>query len=65
MDSNRPQHPGVAPNFTTAFLVSFGLLVFMALFTIWVIFGLIIAGLVSWLADRIMTVDFRNRPGRS
>jgi len=46
-------------NYTNAFLVSFGVLVFMVLCTIWVIWGLVVAGLVSWVADRLITVDFR------
>lgn len=48
-------------NYTNAFLVSAFVLVFMALLTIWAIWGLIMAGLVSWVADRLMTVDFRGR----
>lgn len=52
---------GTAPNFTNAFLVSFGVLVFMALFTIWAIWGLLMAGLVSWTADRLMTRDLARR----
>ncbi len=47
-------------DYTNAFLVSFGILVFMALTAIWAIWGLVVAGLVSWLADRLMTVDFRS-----
>lgn len=46
-------------DYTNAFLVSFGVLTFLALFTIWAIWGLLVAGLVSWVADRLMTVDFR------
>ena len=48
-------------DFTNAFLVSAFVLVFMALVAIWAIWGLIIAGLVSWIADRLITVDFRSR----
>ena len=50
-------------DYTNAFLVSAFVLCFIVLFTIWAIWGLVIAGLVSWIADRLMTVDFRkNRP---
>lgn len=47
-------------NYTNAFLVSAFVLTFMALAVIWAIWGLIMAGLVSWTADRLMTLDFRN-----
>ena len=50
-------------NYTTAFLWSAFVVVFMVLFAIWAIWGLIVAGLVSWVADRLMTVDFR--PGKN
>ena len=56
MNSN---HPKEVENYTAAFLASFGVLVFMALFAIWAIWGLIMAGIVSWIADRLMTIDFR------
>ena len=46
-------------NYTNAFLVSAFVLAFMALFTIWAFWGLIIAGLVGWTADRLIMVDFR------
>ena len=61
MNSERPSYPTEAPNYTGAFLVSFGVIIFMALFTIWVVFGLILTMVVSWLADRLMTVDLRGR----
>lgn len=47
-------------NYTNAFLVAAFVVIFMALFAIWAIWGLIIAGLVSWTADRLITVDFRS-----
>lgn len=50
-----------ADDYTDAFLVSAGVLVFMALFAIWAFWGLIVAGLVSWVADRLMTVDFKSK----
>ncbi|MEL7106727.1 MAG: hypothetical protein AAGM21_12465 [Pseudomonadota bacterium] len=46
-------------NYTNAFLVSFGVLVFMALFGIWVIWGLLGAALTGAIADRLITKDFR------
>ena len=52
-------HPKEVEDYTTAFLASFGVLVFMALFAIWAIWGLIMAAIVSWIADRLMTIDFR------
>lgn len=57
-------HSSPVANYTNAFLVSFGVLVFMALFAIWVFWGLIIAGLVGWVADRLMMVDFRRNPSK-
>jgi hypothetical protein len=47
-------------DYTNAFLVSAFVLVFMGLFTIWVFFGLVMAGLIGWTADRLIMVDFRN-----
>ena len=62
MDDNRP---GTVADYTSAFLVSFGVLIFMALFAIWALWGLLVAGLVSWVADRLMTVDFKGGAGKS
>lgn len=59
----KKHHNTPVENYTNAFLVSFGVLVFMVLFAIWAVWGLIVAGLVSWVADRLMMVDFRG--GRS
>ncbi len=47
-------------NYTNAFLVAAFVVVFIVLFAIWAIWGLIMAGLVSWTADRLITVDFRS-----
>lgn len=44
-------------NYTNAFLVSGFVVVFMTLCAIWAVWGLLMAGLVSWVADRIMTKD--------
>lgn len=49
-------------DYTNAFLWSFSVLVFMALFAIWAVWGLIMVGIVSWIADRLMTVDLRRVP---
>ena len=48
-------------DYTNAFLVSAGVLVFLMLFVIWAFWGLFIAGLVSWGADRLITVDLGGR----
>ena len=56
--------PGTVADYTSAFLVSFGVLVFMALFAIWAIWGLLVAGFVGWCADRLMTLDFRGSAGK-
>jgi len=50
-------------DYTNAFLVSAGVLVFMALFAIWAFWGLLIATLISWAADRLITIDFRPKRG--
>lgn len=52
-------HPREVENYTNAFLVSAFVLIFVALFAIWAAFGLVFAGLCSWIADRLMTRDFR------
>ena len=61
MNGQRNEHPTPVPDYTGAFLASFGVLVFMALFAIWAIWGLIIAGIVSWIADRLITIEFRGK----
>ena len=61
MSDERQTYPDAVQNYTNAFLASFGVIVFMVLFAIWAIWGLLIAGLISALADRLMTVDFRRR----
>lgn len=48
-------------DYTNAFLVSAFVVVFIVLTFIWAIWGLIMAGLVSATADRLITVDFRQR----
>lgn len=49
-------------DYTNAFLWSFSVLVFIFLFAIWTVWGLLIVGLVSWIADRLITVDWRRVP---
>lgn len=48
-------------NYTNAFLVSLGVWVFIALFSIWVVFGLIGAFLVSAFANRLISVELRHK----
>ena len=51
-------------DYTNAFLVSAFVLTFMGLFAIWAFWGLLMAGLVGWTGDALMTVDFPgNRNG--
>lgn len=50
----RDHQTGRAPDYTNAFLVSFGVLVFIVLFAIWAVWGMIVASGLSWLADRAM-----------
>ena len=61
MRSERPSHPTPVENYTNAFLATFGVVVFMVLFAIWALWGLIVAGLISWIADRLMTADIGRR----
>lgn len=44
-----------APNYTNAFLVSFGGVLFIALFAIWVIWGLLAALVSGWVADKVIS----------
>ncbi len=61
MDPRNRQYPTEVENYTNAFLVSFGVIIFMVLFAIWAVLGLIFAGLFSAIADRLMTIDFKGR----
>lgn len=61
MRSERPSHPTPVEDYTNAFLASFGVIVFMLLFAIWAIWGLIVAGVISWVADRLMTLGAGRR----
>ncbi len=61
MRSERPSHPTPVEDYTNAFLASFGVIVFMVLFAIWAIWGLIVAGVISWVADRLMTLGAGRR----
>lgn len=51
-----------APDYTNAFLVSFGSVVFMALCVIWAVWGLIAALAIGWGADRLLARRARQRP---
>ncbi|SMX25347.1 hypothetical protein [Boseongicola aestuarii] len=61
MRNEHKTYPDAVQNYTNAFLASFGVIVFMILFAIWAVWGLLVAGLLSALADRLMMVDFRRR----
>jgi len=61
MQSERPSHPTPVEDYTNAFLATFGVIVFMVLFAIWAVWGLIVAGVVSWVADRLMTIGSGRR----
>ena len=58
------RHPGVVEDYTNAFLVSAGVLMFMGLAVIWAIWGFLVAGLTSWGADRLINVDLRRARAR-
>ena len=49
-----PPPPGEVEDFTAAFLVSFGVLVFMALFAVWAAWGLPAAILAALAGDRLI-----------
>ena len=53
MGYHRPP-PKSAPDFTNAFLVTFGIVVFIALFAIWAVWGMLAAAGLSWLANRLL-----------
>jgi len=59
MSNERQTHPHEVEDFTNAFLASFGVIVFMVLFSIWAVAGILFVALFSWIADRLITVDFR------
>jgi hypothetical protein len=49
---DRQDHPGRVEDYTTPFLVSFFVLVFIALFAIWVWAGLVWVLFCAWVATR-------------
>lgn len=49
----------MAPDYTTAFLVSAFWLCFIALFAIWAVWGLLVAMGVGWVAERAISVERR------
>ena len=59
--NKRKQHPGRVEDFTDAFLVSFGVIVFIALWTINVILGFLYALLVAYGSDTLMRRIDRKR----
>lgn len=57
----RNEHPGEAPNYTNAFLVSAGVLCMMILMAIWAIWGFIAAVFSGYATDRaILSRAHRN-----
>ena len=58
------RHPGVVEDYTNAFLVSAGVLLFLGLAVIWAVWGFIVAGLTSLGADRLINVDLRRARAR-
>jgi hypothetical protein len=61
--SERP-HIEPVEDFTVPFLVSFFVLVFIALFAIWALWGIVAACATGWLADRCITFGARSKLGR-
>ena len=56
------RYPGEAPDFTNAFLWSFAMIVFMALFAIVALFGFVWMLATAWCADRLMRrISLRRR----
>jgi len=53
---SRPPLPGAGQleDYTTAFLVVFGLLIFIALFSVWARFGLPFTVVLALMADRFL-----------
>ncbi|MBT8409124.1 MAG: hypothetical protein KJN93_05820 [Alphaproteobacteria bacterium] len=49
----------MAPDYTTAFLVSAFWLCFVALFAIWAAWGLLVAIGIGYAADRALALDLR------
>ena len=52
-----PERQPIQPveNYTVPFLVSFCVLVFIGLFAIWAVWGLLMAAFTGWCADRCIT----------
>ncbi|MEM8629931.1 MAG: hypothetical protein AAGF74_01720 [Pseudomonadota bacterium] len=55
---------GEAPDFTKPFLVSFGVLLFIFLFAIWAIWGLMAALFSGWSMDRLIVLGGNRRAQR-
>lgn len=60
MSHHRPP-PGRVPDYTGAFLVSGGVVVFIVLFVIWAIWGLLAALATGWAGNRL--IGHRRTPG--
>lgn len=56
-----PHNKGQVEDFTDAFLATFGVIVFMALATLWVVIGFLPTLGLSWLAGRGLAMA-RNTP---
>ncbi len=59
----RPEHPGEVEDFTNAFLVSFGVIVFIALWAVSVILGFIWALMSAYGTDKALSRWSRRRSG--
>lgn len=57
----RPEHPGEVENFTGPFLVSFGVIVFIMLWTVSILLGFIWALMCAYGADKMMSRWSRRR----
>lgn len=58
------RHLEPVEDFTTPFLWSFLVVIFMGLFAIWTIWGIIAAALTGWVVDRCITVGERSAIAR-
>lgn len=53
------QRPGVAPDYTAAFLVSFGMCLFVGLIIVWALWGFAAAVICGVLGDRLIAARAR------
>lgn len=61
----RDDHPGRAPDYRAACVVSIGALIAMALMVIWVAGGFLAALASAWGLDRLMVAGRRLRSARA